>query len=46
MILLKHAPVLLITIPLLAAFATPLIGKINSFLRDFCIMLALISTEV
>ncbi len=46
MILLEHVPLLLIAIPLLTAFATPVLGKVNSFLRNFWIITALISTEL
>lgn len=45
MILLEHVPVLLIAIPLLGAFLTPIVGKVNSFLRNFCMIIALVSVE-
>ena len=45
MILLEHAPILLIAIPLLVAFATPIVGRVNSFLRDFCMIVALVFIE-
>ena len=37
-----HAPVLAIAAPLLIAFATPLLGKINERLRDFSVALAVL----
>ncbi len=42
--MLTHAPILIIAIPLLAAFAIPLIGKISSKLRNWFALLALLLT--
>ena len=45
MTLIEHAPILLIAIPLLAAFLTPIVGRVNSLLRNFEMIIALVSTE-
>ncbi|RLG67323.1 MAG: NADH:ubiquinone oxidoreductase, partial [Methanobacteriota archaeon] len=39
--LLQHAPALIIAIPLLGAFLTPLIGKINDKFRNIFVIIIL-----
>ncbi|MBN1857717.1 NADH:ubiquinone oxidoreductase [Candidatus Bipolaricaulota bacterium] len=45
--LLHHAPVLLVAVPLLGAFAVPLVGKLGSGLRRFFVgLIALLTTAI
>ncbi len=44
--LIEHSPALAIALPLVAAFAAPLFGKLGSFLRNLWVLLMLAFTEL
>jgi multicomponent Na+:H+ antiporter subunit D len=42
----EHIPILIITVPLLAAFMLPIIGKINDSLRNWFLLLVILAVNV
>ena len=45
--MLKHSPALIVAVPLLGAFITPLIGKINDKLRNcFAIFIVVLTASI
>ncbi|OYT54749.1 MAG: NADH:ubiquinone oxidoreductase [Candidatus Altiarchaeales archaeon ex4484_2] len=46
MILVEHAAILLIAFPLLGAFITPIVGRVNSLFRDTWVITVLAFTEL